>query len=88
MPGKKQKEHTYTLDGFITGEAGGGGLISGIISSLANGWTYIQEGLKPWGGGALNMGLYGILLSAWAPCSFMYVLLTISTYHVSNQYFN
>ena len=50
MPGKKQKEHTYTLDGFITGEAAGG-LISGIISSLANGWAYIQEGLKPWGGG-------------------------------------
>ena len=56
MPGKKQKEHTYTLDGFITGRRGGG-LISGIISSLANGWTYIQEGLKPWGGGGFKHGI-------------------------------
>ena len=43
---KMQKEHTYTLDGLIN-RGGGlypGGLISGIIYSLANGWPYI------WGG--------------------------------------
>ena len=40
-----QKEHTYTVDGIING---GGGL-SGIIYSLANGWAYIR-GAYNWGG--------------------------------------
>ena len=31
-----QKERTYTLDGLINGER--------LISSLANGWDYIQGG--------------------------------------------
>ena len=31
-----------------------GGLISGIISLLANGWAYIWGGLEPRGGGALT----------------------------------
>ena len=44
-------EHTYTVDGPIKGEGGGGlypgELISGIIySPLANGWAYIWGGLK------------------------------------------
>ena len=41
-----QKEYTYTVDGFIGRAVGGalfpGGLISGIIYSLANGWAYIR----------------------------------------------
>ena len=41
----KHPGHTYTVDGLTNG--GGrrlypGGLISGIIYSLANGWAYIQ----------------------------------------------
>ena len=51
---KRQKGHTYTLDGLIRGGGEGGlypgGLISGIIYSLANGWAYIRGGLKTWGG--------------------------------------
>ena len=44
-----QKEHTYTVDGVINGGGGlyPGGLISGIICSLANRWAYIRAGLKP-----------------------------------------
>ena len=39
-------------------QGGGGGLISGIISSLANGWAYIRRGF--------NVGFYGILtLDYW-----------------------
>ena len=42
-----QKEHTYTVDGLINGGGRGllypGGLISGIVYSLPNGWAYIQE---------------------------------------------
>ena len=44
-----QKKRTYTSHGLINGGVGGGGLtrksgrlISGIISSLANGWAYIR----------------------------------------------
>ena len=45
-----QKELTYTLDGVINQRDGGGGVISGIISLLANqtvsllanGWAYIR----------------------------------------------
>lgn len=48
---KPKKELTYTLDGLIN--RGEGGLISGIISSLANGWAYIRVGF--------NVGFYGIL---------------------------
>ena len=42
-----QKENTYTVDGLINrgGSLYPGGLISGIIYSLANGWAYIR-GLK------------------------------------------
>ena len=37
------KERTYTLDGLINGGLLiSGGLIFGIISSLANGWAYIR----------------------------------------------
>jgi len=41
-----QKEHTYRLDGLISGGGADirgrwGGLISGIISLLANRWAYI-----------------------------------------------
>ena len=36
-----QKEYTHTVDGLINGGAlYPGGLISGIIYSLANGWAY------------------------------------------------
>ena len=38
-----QKEYTHTVDGLINGGWGGlnpGGLVSGIIYSLANGWAY------------------------------------------------
>ena len=41
-----QKKHTYTVDGLINGVLYPGGLISGIIYSLANGWAYIRGGLK------------------------------------------
>ena len=34
-----------------------GGLIPGIIYSLANGWVYIRGGLKP---GGLKVGFYGM----------------------------
>ena len=48
-----QKEHTFTVDGLINGGGGGGlypgGLISGIIYSFENGWTYIRGGLKTGG---------------------------------------
>ena len=45
-----QKEYTHTVDGLINGGGGlyPGGLVSGIIYSLANGWAY-------------NRGLIGIL---------------------------
>ena len=51
MPGKKQKEHTYTLDGFITGEAGGGG--ADIRNNLfVSKWMGLYPGgLKTMGGG-------------------------------------
>ena len=41
----------------LTNRGGGvylGGLISGIICSLANGWAYIRGGLKTGGGGSLK----------------------------------
>ena len=54
-----QKEYTYTVDGLISRAGGGGlypgGLISGIIYSLANGWTYIR-GFKTRGG--FKVGFY------------------------------
>ena len=40
-----------------------GGLISGIIYSLANGWAYIRGGLKTRGGG-FKVGFYGRLESS------------------------
>ena len=62
---KTQKEHAYTVAGLTNGWRGGGGgggrvlypggLISGIIYSLTNGWAYIWGkggGLKT--RGALN----------------------------------
>ena len=50
MPGKKQKEHTYTLDGFITGEAGGGAYIWNNI--FVSKWMDLYPGgLKTMGGG-------------------------------------
>ena len=36
---------------------GGGGLLSGIVYSLANGVGCIRGGLKP--GGGLKVGIYG-----------------------------
>ena len=42
---KTQKEHTFTVDGLTNG-----GLIFGIIYSLANGWSCIR------GGGGLKFG--------------------------------
>ena len=45
-----QKEHTYTVDGWLIN---GGGLISGMIYSLANAWAYILGVIKP-------DGFYGI----------------------------
>ena len=41
-----KRKSTYRVDGLINGGGGGGlnpgGLISGIIYSLANGWAYIR----------------------------------------------
>ena len=59
-----QKEHTYTVAAYKWGGGGRGlypgGLISRIIYSLANGWAYIREGLKP---GGFKVGFYGICFS-------------------------
>ena len=64
-----EKEHTYTVDGLINDEGGGGrkggglypgGLISRIIYSLANGWAYIRGGLKP---GGLKSGILRYFVS-------------------------
>ena len=49
---KMQKEHTFTVDGLISG-----GLISGIIYSFENGWAYIRGKLKT--GLGLKVGFYG-----------------------------
>ena len=50
------------MDGLINGGGGElhpGGLVSGIIYSLANGWAYIRGDLKP-GGGGFKVRFYGI----------------------------
>ena len=51
-----QKEHTDTVDGLINWGGGLylGGLISGIIYSLADGWAYIR-------GGGFKVGFNGII---------------------------
>ena len=61
-----QKKLTYTLDGVIN-QRGGGGVISGIISLLANqtvsllasGWAYIRGTYDR--GGGFNVGFYSML---------------------------
>ena len=53
----------YNVAGLINGGGGSlypGGLISGVIYSLANGWAYIQGRLKR--GGGFKVGFYGIYL--------------------------
>ena len=87
MPKNKAKTNTLSLymHGFITG----GKLISGgpyIWSNIfVSKWMGLYPGGLKTGGeggrGGFNVGFYGILLSASAPCGFMYFLLTITTYH-------
>ena len=52
----------FIYSGWAYKRGGGlhpGGLVSGIIYSLANGWAYIRGDLKP-GGGGFKVRFYGI----------------------------